>query len=96
MNIVIFICGLFIVSLILGFVKYGSLASAYKNAPWQLKFIEIWNDFANFFITGLIGYYFVVVRWPLLLKGINPTISPSNAMQVPIKKNPAIQFGMVI
>lgn len=66
---------LFFLSLILGIIKYGSLANAYKNAPWQLKFIEIWNDFVNFFIAGLIGYYFALVRLPSLLKGEIPTIS---------------------
>lgn len=58
-----------LVSLILGLIKYGSIADAYKGKSWQLKFIEIWNDFMNFFIAGLVGYYFVLVRWPLLLKG---------------------------
>lgn len=60
---------LFIISLFLGFIKYSSLANAYKNSPWQLKFIELWNDFVNFFIAGLIGYYFILVRVPLLLEG---------------------------
>lgn len=60
---------LFLVSLFLGLVKYGSIANAYKDKPWQLKFIEIWNDFVNFFIAGLVGYYFILIRWPLLLEG---------------------------
>ena len=58
-----------IVSLVLGLIKYTSIAHAYKESSWPIKFIEIWNDFANFFITGLIGYYFVLVRWPLILSG---------------------------
>ena len=60
---------IFIVSLILGFIKYGSLAKAYKNETWQLRFIEIWNDFINFFISGLIAYYFFTYRFPLLTEG---------------------------
>lgn len=60
---------LFLLSLLLGLIKYGSIANAYKNSPWQLKFIEIWNDFMNFFIASLMGYYFVLIRWPLLLTG---------------------------
>ena len=56
-------------SLVLGFIKYGSLVSSYKGKPWQLKFLEIWNNFISFFIGGMIGYYFVSVRWNLLLEG---------------------------
>lgn len=59
---------LFFISLILGFIKYGSLANEYKASSWQLKFIEFWNDFTNFFITALIGFYFVTVRLPILSK----------------------------
>lgn len=58
-----------IASLVLGLIKYGSLADQYKGKPWQLKFNEIWNDFVNFFIAGLVGYFFVLARLPLLLKG---------------------------
>lgn len=58
-----------LISILLGWIKYGSLADNYKNSSWQLKFIEIWNDFINFFFAGLIGYYFILVKWPLLLKG---------------------------
>lgn len=54
-------------SLTLGLIKFGSLDS--NGWKWQRKFAEIWNDFINFFIAGLVGYYFILVRWPLLLKG---------------------------
>lgn len=60
---------IFLISLVLGLIKYGSLANSYKGSSWQLKFAEIWNDFINFFIAGLVGYYFVIVRLPILLKG---------------------------
>lgn len=68
-----------LLSIILGYIKYKSVYSYYdfdrdekkprKNAPWQLKFAEIWNDSINFFISGLVGYYFILIRLPLLLKG---------------------------
>lgn len=69
MNNIIIFGVLFLLSLILGIIKFGSLAESYKKSSWQLKFIEIWNDFINFFITGLIGYYFVVFRLPVLSTG---------------------------
>lgn len=59
-------------SLILGLIKYASISSAYKNTSCQLKFVEIWNDFINFLIGGLIGYYFISVRWPQLVNGMSP------------------------
>lgn len=67
MDNLIVIGTLFLVSLTLGLIKFGSLDS--NGWKWQRKFAEIWNDFVNFFITGLVGYYFVLVRIPLLLKG---------------------------
>lgn len=60
---------LFVASIILGTIKYGSVASAYKGKTWHIKFVEIWNDFANFAITGLVGYYFIVYRWPMVVSG---------------------------
>jgi hypothetical protein len=66
-NLIIII--IFLVSLFLGLIKYGSLADSYKGKSWKLKFVEMWNDFINFFITGLIGYYFILIRWPMLSKG---------------------------
>lgn len=60
---------LFLFSIVLGLIKYGSLADQYKGKSWQLKFIEFWNDFINFFIAALVGYYFVLIRLPLLVKG---------------------------
>ena len=68
MNNLLTICAIFLVSLALGLIKYGSLADQYKNKSWQLKFIEMWNDFVNFFVGGLIGYYIILIRWPLLIK----------------------------
>lgn len=60
---------LFLLSIVLGIIKYGSLADQYRGKSWQLKFIEFWNDFANFFIAALVGYYFCLVRLPLLIRG---------------------------
>jgi hypothetical protein len=39
------------------------------NAPWQWKFVEIWNRFMNLSLGGLLGYYFVLVRWNPISKG---------------------------
>lgn len=69
MNDLIAIVIISFVSLILGIIKFQSLAKSYIGSSWQLKFIEAWNDFMNFFISGLIAYYFILVRWPLLLQG---------------------------
>lgn len=62
------IVSIFTVSLILGIIKYGSLDGT-KSWSWQQKFAEIWNCTVNFLLSGLIGYYFILVRWSLLLKG---------------------------
>lgn len=64
-----FLILIIIASIVLGLIKYGSLADQYKDKPWQSKFNEIWNDFVNFLIAGLVGYFFVLARLPLLLKG---------------------------
>lgn len=73
-----FIGILIIVSLILAFIDFiASITYDFgedkkiikKNAPWQFKFFEIWSRFFNFFIAGLIGYYFISVRWSQLLNG---------------------------
>jgi len=73
------VVGIFLISLVLGGIKYRSIYSYYdfekdekkprKNVPWELKFAEIWNDSFNFFVAGLIGYYFALIRLPLLLEG---------------------------
>lgn len=69
MNNLIILGIVILFSLVLGLIKYSSLADQYKGKNWQSKFNEIWNDFVNFLIAGLIGYYFVLVKWPLLQKG---------------------------
>jgi hypothetical protein len=70
---------LFILSLLLGYIKYNNILHNYnfeedrekplKNVPWQWKFIEIWNGFVNFFLGGLIGYYFISIRLSFILEG---------------------------
>lgn len=67
MSNLITIGAIFFVSLALGLIKFGIYDS--KSWKWQHKFAEIWNDFVNFFLAGLIGYYFVLVRLPRLLNG---------------------------
>lgn len=81
----IFIIGLiFIVSLILGFISYYASIRydsekdeerPYRNAPWQWKFFEVWNFFFNFFLAGLISYYFMSVRWGPISKGETVNVS---------------------
>lgn len=69
-------------SFCLGCIKYKSIGDieiikqdgsrhVFKPSElsWQWKFVEIWNATANFIFAGLIGYYFVLVRWPVLLAG---------------------------
>lgn len=55
-----------LVSIVLGLVKFGTIETESWN--WQRKFAEAWNSFVNFFIAGMIGYYLMTVRWPLLLR----------------------------
>lgn len=70
-----FILGIItIISIALGFIKYGSIATAYEGKAWQLKFVEIWNDIINFLLSGLVAYYFMLVRVPKLLKGELPQV----------------------
>lgn len=84
MNTILIFGTIFVVSLVLGFWSYSASIlydvqkderKTYKNAPWQWKFFEIWNCFFNFFIGGLIGYYFVLVRLNPILKGENLNIN---------------------
>ncbi|MDD5710713.1 MAG: hypothetical protein PHV43_01255, partial [Candidatus Colwellbacteria bacterium] len=43
--------------------------SEQRGAPWQWKLVEILNHTLSFFIAGLIGYYFVLVRLDPILRG---------------------------
>ena len=63
---IIYAIAIIIASIILGLIKYKSISDQYKEKNWQLKFSEIWNDFFNYFIAGLIAYYFVSIRLPFL------------------------------
>lgn len=80
---IIIIITLLLMSIILGYWSYQGIILydakndkkiEYKNAPWQWKFFEVWNYVANFFLGSLIGYYFILVRWPPLSKGGNLNI----------------------
>lgn len=68
MKIAVIVFLLLPTSLLLGCVKLLSVAGAHGSNRW-VKVIEFWNDFANYFITALIGYYFVVTMWPDLSAG---------------------------
>lgn len=83
-NNIVVIGTILLLSLILALIQYGSSLhydpkkdekKSIKNAPWQWKFIEVWNRFINMFLGGLIGYYFILVRWKQILKGGNLTIA---------------------
>ena len=69
---------IFIASIILALMNYSAAITYdagsdekrnYKHTPWQWKFFEVWNSFFNFFLAGLIGYYFILVRLGPLLNG---------------------------
>lgn len=67
MDNLIVVKAIFLASLVLGLIKFGSLDS--RGWKWQQKFAEAWNDFVNFTIAGFVGYYFILVRWPILQEG---------------------------
>jgi hypothetical protein len=67
MNDLMILVVIFLMSLVLGLIKFSIYDS--KDWSWQHKLAEIWNDFWNFFIAGLIGFYFILVRWPFLSRG---------------------------
>jgi len=43
----------------------------HKEAPFSWKFFQIWNFFICFFLGGLIGYYFIAIRFKQLSHGDN-------------------------
>lgn len=40
-----------------------------KSKPWW--FFEWWRDCVSYFMAGVMGYFFVVVRWPIITKSGN-------------------------
>ena len=60
---------------VLGLIKYGSISNEYRNKPWQLKFAEVWNCSWNFILAGLVGYYFILIRWPQIKTGENLSLA---------------------
>jgi hypothetical protein len=78
MNNLLILCVIFIVSLKLGYIWYSSIIhdetedgkeKLLKDSSSQRKFKDFWSFFINFFIGGLIGYYFVTIRWGHFLGG---------------------------
>lgn len=71
------ILGLILIgSILLGYIKFGSLnLSKDENRNWQQNFAEIWNCSVNFFIAGLVAYYFVLYRWSEITNGQNITLT---------------------
>jgi|GEM_PF-1510595 len=78
MNILIILV-IILLSLILAFIKYKATYYNYdydndkispkKESPWPWQFNEIWNPFINFLLGGLIGYYFISIRWSSISNG---------------------------
>jgi hypothetical protein len=61
-----------VISFILAVIAYdGKVLSSIKdkNFPWTWHLIEILNQFITYFIGGLIGYYFILVRWNQIFDG---------------------------
>ena len=52
-----------------GWMRYGSVSHNYKKGQWQLKCLEYWNGFVSYSLAGLMGYYFILYRWPHLKEG---------------------------
>jgi hypothetical protein len=44
-----------------------------KSKSWW--FFEVWRDFVSYFITGVIGYFLVAIRWPNIEKSGNLSVS---------------------
>ncbi|OGH17944.1 MAG: hypothetical protein A2868_03350 [Candidatus Levybacteria bacterium RIFCSPHIGHO2_01_FULL_40_15b] len=68
------IVGILFFSLILGYLRKDSFDYP-KDTKWQIKLLEVWNNFVSYTIGGLIGYYFFIVRWEAILGGEKVTIS---------------------
>jgi H+/Cl- antiporter ClcA len=52
-----------------------SRIAAHKERSKSWWFFEVWRDFVNYFITGVIGYFFVAIRWPNIEKSGNLSVS---------------------
>lgn len=44
-----------------------------KSIIWWL--FEVWRDFVSFFMTGVIGYFLVAIRWPIIEESGNLSVS---------------------
>ncbi len=61
-----------LVSIIFGiFDRYA----AYNEKGKSWWFFEWWRLFVNYFITGAIGYFLVVIRWPKITELNNLSIN---------------------
>ena len=45
-----------------------SRIAAHKEKSEAFWFFEIWRDFVCFSLTGAMGYFFVVFRWPSIVE----------------------------
>lgn len=51
-----------------------SRVAIYKNKSVFFWFFEVWRDFVCYFITCVIGYFFVAIRWPSIAQSGNLSV----------------------
>ena len=66
-NITIWLILVF-VSIVFGISNRIAAHNENGNCWW---FFEVWRDFVNYFISFLIGYFLVVIRWPYIAQSGN-------------------------
>jgi hypothetical protein len=57
-----------VASLAFSYLRYRTIEGVDKLIL-ESKILEFWNNFVNYFIAGLIGYYLVTVRLPQVSEG---------------------------
>lgn len=69
---------IFLASIVFSFIAYrghlfydfdNDIKKEKKEAPISWRFFELWRFFVSFFLGGLVGYYFISVRWNPIFKG---------------------------
>ena len=52
-----------------------SRMAAYHEKSKSWWFFEIWRDVVSYFITGVIAYFFLAIRWPKIAESGNLFVS---------------------
>lgn len=62
---------IFVASLGFALIDYTGLTFPIlqEGVSWKMNFLEVWGRFISYSLGGLIGYYFVSLRWNQLSKG---------------------------